>query len=416
MLLLAQTAVSAEGVSGGDHPLKLAGYGAFIVLVFFFLALDLGVFHRKAHEVSMKEAAIWSVVWVTLGVAFSGIVYAAYQHHWLDLGIDVPHYNPAVRTDPTAPTIVRGDVLGAEAAQQYLTGYVVEKSLSMDNIFVIALIFTYFGIPGKYQHRVLFWGIVGALVMRGGMIFAGAGLVMRYSWLLIVFGLFLLLTSAKMAVVQSHPDPGKNPVVRFMRRLYPVVSFYDGQRFFTRRTVAPTYVADPQTGELKAEPAPAGTLAARRALTPLALALVMVEITDLVFAVDSIPAVFAISPDPFVVFTSNIFAILGLRSLYFCLAALIKRFKYLKPALILILAFVGVKLLLVSTPAYIPRVAGWFGFKIEPMHGIEIDTTVSLSVVLGVLALAVVASVIDAKRREGRESKSEANAHEPSHS
>ncbi len=380
-----------------DHPMKLVAYGVFVALVFVVLLLDLGVFHREAHEVSMKEAVGWSIVWVTVGVAFSGVVYLAYQNHWLDMGLDVPMYNPALKTDPHAPTIVRGTVAGAEAAQQYLTGYVVEKSLSMDNIFVIALIFSYFAIPAKYQHRVLFWGIMGALLMRGVMILAGAELVLRYTWLLIVFGFFLILTSAKMALIQSHSDPGKNPVVRLVKKFYPVTTFYDGQKFFTRRTVAPTYSPDPKTGKPRQDPPPAGTLG-RRSITPLLLALIMVEITDLVFAVDSIPAIFAITPDPFIVFTSNIFAILGLRSLYFCLAAMIQKFKYLKPALIVILAFVGVKLLLLSAPPYLHRVADALGMKMEPVRAIKIDTTVSLLVVLGLLVVAVLASMIAARR------------------
>jgi tellurite resistance protein TerC len=399
MSLLLPLAQSISSVPPSEHPLKLVAYGVFVALVLLFLALDLGVFHRNAHEVKMKEAVGWSIVWVSLGVLFSIAVYAAYEHHWLDMGLDVPKYNPAIRTDPSAPIIVRGEVRGAEAMQQYLTGYAVEKSLSMDNIFVIALIFSSFAVPSRYQHRVLFWGIIGALVMRGLMIFAGAGLVLRYSWLLILFGVLLLATSAKMALSKSHPEPGRNPLVRFVRRLYPVTNFYDGQRFFTRRTTEPTYARDERTGEMRAEPPMPGTLSARVALTPLALALVMVEVTDLVFAVDSIPAIFAITPDPFIVFTSNIFAILGLRSLYFCLAALIKRFKYLKPALILILAFVGVKLLLVSAPPVVPKLANLLGFSMKPVHSIEIDTGVSLAVVLGLLLLAVLASIADARRK-----------------
>jgi len=398
-------AADVGGSAAPDHPMKLIAYGVFIAIVFIVLLLDLGVFHREAHEVSLKEAVGWSIVWVTVGVAFSGVVYLAYQHHWLDMGLDVPMYNPALKTDPHAPTIIRGQMGGAEAAQQYLTGYVVEKSLSMDNIFVIAMIFSFFAIPAKYQHRVLFWGIMGALLMRGVMILAGAELVLRYSWLLIVFGLFLLLTSLKMALLESHSDPGKNPVVRLVKKIYPVTTFYDGQRFFTRRTIAPTYTPDPKTGRLRADPAPAGTLG-RRAITPLLLALIMVEITDLVFALDSIPAIFAITPDPFIVFTSNIFAILGLRSLYFCLAAMIRKFKYLKPALIIILAFVGAKLLLLSAPPYVHRAADLVGWKIAPLKAVEIGTTTSLLVVLGLLVLAIIASIADARRARGRSGRS----------
>ena len=337
--LLATTAIPADPAS-----MKMWAYLGFIALVMVFLALDLGVFHREAHEVGMKESIIWSAIWLACGLSFTVFVFYSYQHHWLGLGLETPSY--------AGGSIVLGEVTGATAAIQYLTGYIVEKSLAMDNIFVIAMIFGYFAIPGKYQHRVLFWGIIGALIMRGGMIYLGAELIMRYTWILIVFGIFLILTAVKMALIQSHSDPGKNPVVRLAKRFFRTVDFYDGQKFFTRRTVAPAYAEDPKTGRSVQAPAEPGTLSARWAITPLFLALIMVEITDLVFAVDSIPAIFAITPDPFIVFTSNIFAILGLRALYFCLAALIAKFRFLKPALILILAFIGIKLLLLATPPY----------------------------------------------------------------
>jgi tellurite resistance protein TerC len=349
--------------------LKIWAYVAFIALILAFLALDLGVFHRTAHEVSMKEAAAWSLVWLTCGLAFAVFVYFAYEHHWLGLGLDTPKYNPEVRTNPAAPIIIRGQVSGHAAAKEYLTGYFVEKSLAMDNIFVIALLFAFFAIPAKYQHRVLFWGILGALVMRGVLIFAGAALVARYTWILIIFGLLLLGTSLKMALIRAESHPANNPVVRLVKRLYPVSDGFDGQRFFTR-------------------------IGGRRHVTPLFLALVMVEITDLIFAVDSIPAIFAITPDPFIVFTSNVFAILGLRALYFCLAALIARFRYLKPALILILAFVGVKLLLLSVPPYLNDAASLLGASIPEVKSIKIDTTVSLAAVLLTLTLAVIASAL----------------------
>ena len=309
--------------------LKMWAYVGFIGLVVLFLALDLGVFHREAHEVSMKEAAGWSVVWLTCGIAFAGFVYKAYDAHWLGLGLDTPRYNTheLAGTSPDQPIIISGEVTGAEAAKQYLVGYVVEKSLAMDNIFVIALIFAFFAVPAKYQHRVLFWGIIGALIMRGGMIGLGAGLILKYQWILIVFGGFLVLTALKMALIKGNDDPSQNFAVRLCKRFLPTVDFYDGQRFFTKRTLAPTYSKDPATGKQVQDPAPPGTLSARWAITPLFLALILVEVTDLVFAVDSIPAIFAITPDPFIVFTSNIFAILGLRALYFCLAALIAKKK-----------------------------------------------------------------------------------------
>ena len=387
ILLTADTAATA---AANPASLKMWAYVGFIGLVVLFLALDLGVFHREAHEVSMKEAATWSVIWLTCGVAFSAFVYKAYDANWLGLGLDTPRYNTHELAGqvPEQPIIISGTVEGAEAAKQYLVGYVVEKSLAMDNIFIIALIFAFFAVPAKYQHRVLFWGIIGALIMRGGMIGVGAGLILKYQWILIVFGGFLVLTALKMALIKGNDDPSQNIAVRLCRRFLPTVDFYDGQRFFTKRTIKPTYSRDPATGRETMDPPPAGSLSAKWAITPLFLALILVEITDLVFAVDSIPAIFAITPDPFIVFTSNIFAILGLRALYFCLAALIAKFRFLKPALILILAFVGVKLLLLSAPPYLDVIG------LEPGKSIKIDTTMSLVIVLATLALSTVLSVL----------------------
>lgn len=364
-------------------------YVVFVALVCVFLALDLGVFHKKAHAVSMKEAVRWSIVWVTCGLAFSVIVYAAYEHHWLGLGRDTAMYGADAVSGKHA--VVKGTVEGFEAAKQYLAGYLVEKSLAMDNIFVIAVVFSYFGIPDKYQHRVLFWGIIGALLMRGAMIYLGAALVHRYTWLLIIFGAFLLISAIKLAFADGNNDPGRNPVVRIIGRHFPVTEFLDGPRFFTRLTAAPTYSKNP-AGELERDPTPPGAVGTATRLTPLFLALIVVEFTDLVFAADSIPAVFAITPDPFIVFTSNIFAIMGLRSLYFCLAAAISRFRLLKPALILIMAFVGVKLLLMSTPPYIDDIAGWVGLTVGEGKAIKIPTAWSLGVVLAVLVSGVVGS------------------------
>lgn len=387
ILLAADTAATA---AANPASLKMWAYVGFIGLVILFLALDLGVFHREAHEVSMKEAATWSVIWLTCGVAFSAFVYKAYDANWLGLGLDTPRYNTHELAGqvPEQPIIISGTVEGAEAAKQYLVGYVVEKSLAMDNIFIIALIFAFFAVPAKYQHRVLFWGIIGALIMRGGMIGVGAGLILKYQWILIVFGGFLVLTALKMALIKGNDDPSQNIAVRLCKKFLPTVDFYDGQRFFTKRTLKPTYSKDPATGKETMDPPPPGSLSAKWAITPLFLALILVEITDLVFAVDSIPAIFAITPDPFIVFTSNIFAILGLRALYFCLAALIAKFRFLKPALILILAFVGVKLLLLSAPPYLDVIG------LEPGKSIKIDTTMSLVVVLATLALATVLSVL----------------------
>jgi len=384
LIFLAATTIPAD-----PDGMKMWAYVGFIALVVVFLGLDLGVFHREAHEVSMKESMLWSAIWLACGLSFSGFVYYSYQHHWLGLGWATPAY--------AAGAIVLGEVTGAAAAIQYLTGYIVEKSLAMDNIFVIAMIFSYFAIPAKYQHRVLFWGIIGALMMRGGMIYLGAELIIRYTWILIIFGIFLVLTALKMALIKSHSDPGKNPVVRIAKRFFRTVDFYDGQKFFTFRTVSPTYMKDATGRDIQA-PAEPGTLSARRAVTPLFLALIMVEVTDLVFAVDSIPAIFAITPDPFIVFTSNIFAILGLRALYFCLAALISRFRFLKPALILILAFVGIKLLLLAAPPYFND----FGLSAGEVMSIKIDPLVSLAVVLGTLVVATVLSVLLPAKEAGK--------------
>lgn len=322
-------------------------YLAFIALVLVFLALDLGVFHRHAHVVTAKEAAIWTSIWTSCALVFTVFIYFAYEAHWLGLGINVP-----VVGEPGQTTTLDG----MTAAEQFLTGYVVEWSLSLDNVFVIAVIFSYFAVPAIYQHRVLFWGIIGALVMRGAMIALGAALIQRYGWITYVFGGFLILTAIKMAFAGGegvHPE--KNILVRVARKIWPVTSHYDGQKFFTRIE------------------GPDGRL--RRAATPLFLALIVVEFTDLIFAVDSVPAIYAITGDPFIVFTSNVFAILGLRSLYFLLANMIGRFRYLKPALVLILVFVGVKMLLIHS-------------------SYKIDSLVSLLVVLGLLGLGVAASML----------------------
>lgn len=337
---LSQFAVLLQDESSG----LVWAYAGFLLLVIGFLALDLGVFHREAHEVKIKEATIWTVVWIGTALCFNALIYFAYERHWLGLGIDVPQVDGSVK-----PL-----VSGLEAAKLFFTGYVVEKSLSIDNVFVIALVFSFFAVPAKQQHRVLFWGVLGALLMRGAMIAVGAALIQNFSWIIYVFGGILIVTALKMAWMSStNIDPEKNWVVIGVRKLFPITREYDGDKFFTR--------PQGKSGRLFG--------------TPLLLALVMVEFTDVVFAVDSIPAIFAITADPFLVFTSNVFAILGLRSLYFCLASLIHRFKYLKPALIVVLLFVGVKMMLVHT-------------------SYKIDTGISLAVVLGVLLLGVVGSLV----------------------
>jgi tellurite resistance protein TerC len=314
----------------------------FIGFVFVMLALDLGVFHRKSHIVGFKESLGWSAVWISLGLSFSILVYFAYDLHWFGLGNSVDAVDKLVNT-------------GKLAATKYLTAYVVEKSLSVDNIFVIAMVFSSLAVPARYQHRVLFWGILGALVMRGTMIGLGSMLVQVFHPILYVFGAFLIFTGIKMLVMEEKEEhPENNPVVRWIRKIFPITRDFHGQHFMVR----------------------AGS---EWLLTPLAVALILVEVTDLIFAVDSIPAVFAITADPFLVFTSNVFAILGLRSLYFALAGLISKFRYLKPALSLILVLVGIKML----------AAKW----IKIWLGDSFNLTV-LVVIIAILATGVITSMI----------------------
>ena len=340
----------------------------FILFVLLMLALDLGVFHRKAHVVSVKEALGWSAVWITMGLLFSVFVYFGYESHWLGLG--------------SAVDTVDGAINDAQSATlKYLTGYVVEKSLSVDNVFVIAMLFNFFAVPAIYQHRVLFWGIIGALVMRGVMIGVGAELIARYHWILYVFGAFLIITAVKMLVMKTdHSDPNRNIVVRTVRRFFRVTERYHGEHFLVRAGSAASHEGV-LPGEKEKEPdrvvdsARAGQLL----LTPLALALIMIETTDLIFAVDSIPAIFAITGDPFLVFTSNVFAILGLRSLYFALAGAIDKFRYLKVSLAVVLGVVGLKML--------------FAEKLKELIGANFNLYL-LAVVLVILAVGVVASMI----------------------
>jgi tellurite resistance protein TerC len=313
----------------------------FLTLILVLLALDLGVFHRRAHVVSVREALTWSVIWIVTSLAFAGFVYLGYEHHWLGLGLQPD----LVDRSPEFPDGRIND--GRSAVLKYLTGYVVEKSLSVDNVFVIAMLFGYFAVPRIYQHRVLFWGILGALAMRGAMIAIGAQLVAEFSWILYVFGVVLIATAVKMMFIETgHSDPGQNAIVRLMRRSFPITDRYHGEHFFVRAgTAASLEPSTPGAGDTASDAAVHRTRRGTLMLTPLALALVMVETTDLVFAVDSIPAIFAITADPFLVFTSNVFAILGLRSLYFALAGALHSFRYLKHALSLVLLTVGVKML-----------------------------------------------------------------------
>jgi tellurite resistance protein TerC len=274
----------------------LVGFHVFVLLM---LALDLGVFQRQAHAVSMKEAAVWSAVWIALAIAFAGIIWQFWD-----------------RWHPERPG------LGSVKAVEYLTGYLVEKSLSIDNLFVFLVIFRYFAVPAHLQQRVLLWGIVGALVMRAALILAGAALLSAFYWMAYVFGGLLLFTAYKLVRSAGHEiDPGKNPLLRLARRFLPVVDDYESPRFWVRRQ-------------------------GRWYATPLPLVLLVVESTDVMFALDSIPAIFAITTDTFIVYTSNVFAILGLRALYFLLAGFLGMFRYLHIGLALVLAFVGVKMMI----------------------------------------------------------------------
>ncbi len=296
-------------------------WAGFLGFVLAMLALDLGVLNRKDHVIRPREALGWSGLWIALALAFGGLVWARH---------------------------------GGEAGLQYLTGYVIEKSLSVDNIFVFVVIFGALGIPPLYQHRVLFWGILSALALRGAMIAGGAALLHRFHWVIYVFGGFLVLTGAKLLLARGGaPHPEKSAAFRALQRLVPATPRLDGNHFFTIEN-------------------------GRRLATPLFLALALIELSDIVFAVDSIPAIFAVTDDPFIVFTSNIFAILGLRSLYFLLAGFIERFTYLKPSLAFVLVFVGAKMAAVDV--------------------VKIHAGVSLAVVVAILATGVVASMLRVRR------------------
>ncbi len=281
------------------------GWVGFNVAVLAILALDLGILHRKAAKVSLKEAASWSAVWIALSLTFAFAVY---------------------RT------------MGRQAGLEFLTGYLIEYSLSVDNIFVFILIFSYFRVPEQYQHRVLFWGIMGALVLRGVMIVAGSALVSRFSWTLYIFGAFLIVTGIRMAIHKDEVayDPDKDLVLRFARRVLPVTKEYHGSSFFVEEPDA--------TGKL------------RRKVTPLFIVLLVVETTDVTFATDSIPAIFAVTRDPFIIYTSNVCAVLGLRALYFLLANVMDKFAYLKLGLSLVLIFIGAKMVL-EPFAHVPILA-----------------------------------------------------------
>ena len=313
-------------------------WGGFLAFFLALLFLDLSVLHREAAALSVRQALFWTTVWVSVAFSFNIVVYGLYEHRWFGF---VPGGG------------VRG---GADAVIQFITGYLLEWSLSVDNIFVIALIFAYLRIPTLYQYRVLFWGIVGAIVLRGLMIAAGTTLLAHFDWMFYVFGAILLVSALRMLRDDdATPDFGASLPARLVRRFVPVTDDLERARFFVRRE-----------GRLYA--------------TPLFVALVMVELSDVVFAVDSIPAILAVTRDPFLVFTSNAFAILGLRSLYFAVAGMMAMFRYLKYSLVLILAFVGVKMLLV----------GHF----------HVPNLVSLGIIVGTLAGGVIASLWATRREE----------------
>ena len=364
-------------------------YFGFVLFVLALLALDLGVFNRKAHVVSVKEALGWSAFWITLGLAFGGFIWAGYEHHWMGLGL-----TPDMMT--VSPKVVEGLGTvyndGGTALVKYVTGYLVEKSLAVDNIFVISMLFTFFAVPALYQHRVLFWGILGALLMRGVMIGVGARMIQEFAWIIYVFGGFLILTGVKMLLMkESGTDPNQNIVVRVTRKLFAVTERFHGEHFFVRAGSASSHEAETPGAAVLPDRVVEGAKKGALLATPLFLALVMVEFTDLIFAVDSIPAIFAITADPFLVFTSNVFAILGLRSLYFALAGMIDEFHYLKVSLAFVLMLVGVKMM---THVYLKRVLG------------ESFNLYLLAVVLLILAAGVVASLLKPREKEGAASAS----------
>ncbi len=315
-------------------------YLGFTLFVLLMLALDLGVFHREAHVVGFKESAVWTAVWIGLALAFNwGLYqYALWKFPQDPRLLAVPGFDPRVAAERTG--------------LEFLTGFIVEKSLAVDNIFVFVVVFTYFAIPPKYQHRVLFFGIVGALVFRVLFIALGS-VLLQYQAIVIVFGVFLILTGFKILFAPEKPiDPEKNPVIKLLRRCVPVTPEFEGPRFFVRR---------------------GGILHA----TPLFVALVFIEVSDIIFAVDSVPAIFAITKEPFLVFTSNVFAILGLRAMYFMLAGVIHKFRYLKYGLGLVLVFVGLKMV-------------W----LNEAFGGKFPVTWSLGIIVAVLSASIAASLL----------------------
>jgi len=304
-------------------------WGIFIAFIILFLALDLGVFNRNPHVIKTKEAAIWTAIWVTVALSFSGIIY------WL--------FSDGLIENPTG-------LSPNTAVLKYITGYLIELSLSIDNVFVIAVIFSSFAIPKKYQHEVLFWGILGAIVFRALMIFFGVALINKFDWIIYVFGAFLLITAFRMLLhKESEFDPKKSKMFRFLKKLFPISYKMEGDKFFIKRMGV-------------------------RAATPLFVALIIIELTDILFALDSIPAILAITSDPFIVFSSNILAILGLRSMYFLISRMLTKFRFINYSLVVILAFVGVKMIL--------------------SHNVEIPEWLSLTVIGVSLSGGIIASLL----------------------
>ncbi|MFM9996336.1 MAG: TerC/Alx family metal homeostasis membrane protein [Phycisphaerales bacterium] len=365
------------------------------------LAIDLGVLNRKAHVIGVREAMKQWAIWVGVALLFNVAVYFLYQNHVGGLGIAVPQVSKEVK-----------DVGGMEAAQLFLTGYIVEASLSMDNMLVIALILAYFRVPRQFQHRVLFWGIIGAVVLRGAMIVVGAKLLEEYHWLIYVFGGILLASAVKLLLMKEGADEvGHSLAVRIARKTMRVSQDFDGSRFFTRGREAPTPSPDPGGPAAPSHgcaPAAARMIPGALYATPLFLALVVVDIADVIFAVDSIPAIFGITLDPFIVFTSNCFAILGLRAIYFAIAAMIESFRYMKASMVFVLAFIGMKMLLPLGPATIN--VTWKGLcwlsttlsisavdyapVINPDANWHINPTPSLLIIGGILAVGLLASLV----------------------
>jgi len=316
-------------------------WAGFLALILVFLAMDLGVFNRTPRVIGTREALAWTLFYVSLSLAFSAVVFALFQNDWAGIASNAPQL-----------------LDGRHAVLQYLTGYVVEYSLSLDNVVVIALIFSYFRVPLAYQHRVLYWGVLGALVFRGIMIGLGAALLARFAWVSYLFGALLIVSAARLLMADEESiNPEKSHVYRWIRRLTPVHDDFVEHKFFVEK-------------------------AARRYATRLFVVLMFVECSDVMFAVDSIPAIFAVTSHPFLVFSSNVFAVLGLRSLYFALAPMIEHMKYMKASLVLLLGFVGVKMILA--------------------HHVEIPNGASLGVIVGILGIGAISSIVSARRETAR--------------